>query len=64
MQVCTQAWGKTASIASGKPFRPSTQAIRTSRTPRCFSSVRTASQNLAPRLLGTRARARPAPPPG
>ena len=30
MQVCTQACGKTASIASGKPLRPSTQAIRTS----------------------------------
>jgi hypothetical protein len=30
MQVCTQASGKTASIASGKPDRPSTQAIRTS----------------------------------
>ena len=30
MQVCTHAWGKTASIASGKPFRPSTQQIRTS----------------------------------
>ena len=28
MQVCTQACGKTASIASGRPVRPSTQAIR------------------------------------
>ena len=48
MQVCTQAWGKTASIASGKPARPSTQAIRTSSTPRWRRSLRTASQNLAP----------------
>jgi len=45
---CTQACGKTASIASGKPFSPSTQQTKTSWTPRCLSSVSTASQNLAP----------------
>src|ERR671933_489050 len=45
MQVCTHAWGKVASIASGKPFRPSTQAIRTSPTPRRRRSLRTESQN-------------------
>lgn len=33
MQVCTQACGKTAPIASGNPVTPSTQAIRTPRTP-------------------------------
>src|SRR5829696_2420613 len=33
-QVCTQALGKTASIASGKPLRPSRQLINTSETPR------------------------------
>src|SRR3712207_6802262 len=32
--VWTQVWGKTASIASGKPARPSTQHTRTSSTPR------------------------------
>jgi len=32
-------------IASGKPFSPSTQAIRRSWTPRFFSSVRICSQN-------------------
>ena len=40
--------GKTASIASGKPLRPSTQQIRMSCTPRCLSSVRTCIQNFAP----------------
>ena len=34
--------------ASGKPFKPSTQAIRMSFTPRFCSSVRTPSQNFAP----------------
>src|SRR3954452_3210916 len=48
MHVCTHVSGKTASIASGKPLRPSTQQISTSRTPRCLSSVRTCSQNFAP----------------
>src|SRR5215216_2481591 len=46
MQVCTQVCGNVASIASGKPLRPSTQAIRTSSTPRRRRSLRTASQNL------------------
>ena len=40
MQVCTQVCGKTASIASGNPLRPSTQQIRTSWTPRCLSSLK------------------------
>src|SRR3954463_12384594 len=48
MQVWTMASGKTAVIASGKPFRPSTTAISTSSTPRFLSSVMTRSQNLAP----------------
>lgn len=45
------AWGKTALIASGKPFKPSTTAIRTSSTPRFFSSFITRSQNLAPSVF-------------
>src|SRR3712207_2771148 len=48
MQVWTMASGNTAVIASGKPFRPSTTAIRTSSTPRFLSSLMTRSQNLAP----------------
>jgi hypothetical protein len=44
MTVC----GKTALMASGKPFRPSTTAIRMSWAPRFFSSFITRSQNLAP----------------
>src|SRR5215472_2091904 len=39
---------ETAVIASGKPLRPSTTAIRTSSTPRFFSSFMTLSQNFAP----------------
>ena len=34
MQVCTTVSGNTVVIASGKPFRPSTTAIRMSLTPR------------------------------
>src|SRR3954469_1225118 len=41
MQIWTVASGKTAVIASGKPFRPSTTAISTSSTPRFLSSVMT-----------------------
>src|SRR4030088_1494538 len=48
MQVWTLAWGKTAVIASGKPFSPSTTATSTSSTPRFFSSFMTRSQQLAP----------------
>ena len=48
MHVCTTVLGKIASIASGKPFRPSTQQIRMSCTPRCLRSVRTCIQNFAP----------------
>src|SRR3712207_8612850 len=40
MQVCTVACGKTAVIACGKPFNPSTTAISTSSTPRFFRSFR------------------------
>src|SRR3954447_11802513 len=50
MQVCTQASGKTAAIASGNPSSPSTQQISTSRTPRWCRSLSTASQNFAPSL--------------
>ena len=48
MQVCTTVCGKTALMASGKPFRPSTTAIRMSWAPRVLSSLTTRSQNLAP----------------
>src|SRR6058998_982182 len=48
MQVCTTVSGKTALIASGKPFRPSTTAMRISPMPRFLSSFMTRSQNLAP----------------
>src|SRR5215212_6810904 len=51
MQVWTVASGKTAVIASGKPFRPSTTVIRTSSTPRFLSSFMTRSQNFAPSFL-------------
>jgi hypothetical protein len=55
--------GKIASIASGKPFSPSTQQSRMSETPRCLSSLRTCIQNFAPpRSPGTTSRARPARP--
>lgn len=40
--------GNTALIASGKPFRPSTTAIRMPAMPRFLSSFCTLSQNLAP----------------
>ena len=48
MQVCTTVCGNTEVIASGKPFSPSTTAIRMSLTPRASSSLTTLSQNLAP----------------
>lgn len=38
MQVWTMVCGNTAAIASGKPLRPSTTAIRTPPTPRVLSS--------------------------
>src|SRR4029453_16832440 len=47
---CTWVFGKTASIASGSPWRPSTHAIKQSCTPRFFSSVKTENQNFAPSL--------------
>ena len=48
MQVCTVVSGKAAVIASGKPFSPSTTAMRTPWTPRLRSSFMTPSQNFAP----------------
>ena len=44
------AWGKTATMASGKPLSPTTMAMRMSSTPRVFNSFMTRSQNLAPSL--------------
>src|ERR1700741_4380017 len=51
MTVC----GKTALMASGKPFRPSTTAIRMSWAPRFFSSFIARSQNLAPSVCSIQA---------
>jgi len=63
IQVCTLAFGKAASMASGKPFRPSTTAIhcpkgecqhslkgRMSSSPRSLRLFVLESQNLAPLL--------------
>lgn len=47
MHNCTCACGKMDSIASGKSFTQSTQAIMTSSTPRFFSSGAKLSQNFA-----------------
>src|SRR6187402_2443977 len=50
IRCTTQVWmivsGKTALIASGNPFRPSTTAMRMSPTPRFLSSFMTRSQKL------------------
>jgi hypothetical protein len=51
MQVCTIVAGKAALIASGKPFSPSTTAIRMSWTPRFRSSFITETE-LCPLVLG------------
>src|SRR3954465_2524556 len=55
IRCTTQVWmivsGKTALIASGNPFRPSTTAMRMSPTPRFLSSFMTRSQNLAPSVF-------------
>lgn len=48
MQIWTVASGYTASIAAGKPLRPSTTVIGTSPTPLAFNSFITKSQNFAP----------------
>ncbi len=48
MQVWTVVAGKIASIASGNPVSPSTQAMRMSLTPRCFRSLSPCIQNFAP----------------
>src|SRR6266487_7081669 len=48
MHVWTVVFGKIASIASGRPVSPSTQASRRSWTPRCLSSLRTCIQDFAP----------------
>ena len=53
MQSWTCVFGKTASIASGKPASPSMEAMRMCWTPRFFSSVSTPSQNLAPSASST-----------
>jgi hypothetical protein len=45
--VWTIVRSHTAVIASGRPFSPSHTTMHTSATPRCLSSVRTASQNFA-----------------
>src|SRR5689334_17735178 len=50
MHSYTWVRGKTVSMASGKPFNPSTQARKMSLMPRCLSSVMTPSQNFAPSL--------------
>src|SRR3954449_9113139 len=55
IRCTTQVWmivsGKTALIASGNPFRPSTTAMRMSPTPRFLSSFMTRSRNLAPSVF-------------
>src|SRR5690606_21933423 len=48
MQVCTVVFGKTTLMASGRPFKPSTTAIRMSWQPRFLSSLKTLSQNFEP----------------
>jgi hypothetical protein len=48
MHVCTVVCGNAASIASARPFSPSTTAMRMSLTPRLRSSLKTFSQNFAP----------------
>src|SRR5246500_232062 len=53
MHNCTSVRGYTASIASGNPFSPSTQAIKMSFTPRFCNSVSTCSQNFAPSVCAT-----------
>jgi hypothetical protein len=45
MHNCTRACGKTVSMAAGKPFNPSTQAMKMSRTPRLFNSVSICNHN-------------------
>ena len=47
----TSACGNTALMASGKPVKPSTEAIRMSLTPRLAISLRTPSQNLEDSFL-------------
>src|SRR6266508_1796010 len=57
MQVWLTACGKTASIASGKPVRPSVQTKSTSLTPRFLSSVSTLVQKRAPSVFSIQAEA-------
>jgi hypothetical protein len=47
-QVCAVICGKAAVIASGKPFKPSTTAIRMSATSRLRGSFMIPSRNFAP----------------
>src|ERR1700756_5143230 len=53
MHSWTSVRGYTASIASGNPCSPSTQAMKISFTPRFCNSVRTCSQNFAPSCCAT-----------
>ena len=48
MQVCAQALGNTASIASGKPSRPSTQQIQHVADAALAELGQDRGQNLAP----------------
>jgi hypothetical protein len=55
--MCTiQSWilvsGKTVLMASGKPVRASTAAIKMSFNPRSRSSISTDSRNLDPSIVG------------
>ena len=59
MQQSPLVLGNTVSIASGKPFSPSQQAIKISLTPRFLSSFITETQNLAPERGNSEASLRP-----
>src|SRR5437588_5380822 len=50
MQVCTNVLGNTASMASGKPFKPYVQITNASFIPRFFRFISTDIQYLAPSL--------------
>src|SRR5574343_655949 len=50
---CATALVNTASMASGKPLRQSTQTMKMSCTPRLRNSVTTCSQNVAPSVCAS-----------
>jgi hypothetical protein len=50
MQSCTSVLGKIVLIASGKPLKPSTDAIKISCKPLLFKLLKTLSQKFAPSL--------------